>query len=256
LAICTLEKAMKSIPPLLLVAIMAVATLGVLSGIYALLTRERRRTMHEIEAEVSRRGWEFHLRQWLGDSTAFRIDGWSRNGLTWVLKTGPGSSDTYGWAVGLGLHFPRLVGEMDLAIFPREKGGGSSLLAFRLSHETQARVAAFSAVAANAAAFFRDARETPSGLPAFEPIYQILALQEGTSQNPIDAALAERILQWPAEAIAPKEVLAWRDPFGCHFHAHLPQTPNWTTITHFLAIAEDLCARLPAPVTTTAPRSF
>jgi hypothetical protein len=247
---------MKSIPPLVLMAIMAAATLGTLTGIYALLTRGRRRTVGEIKSEAIRRGWEFRIRRWFGDPTAFRIDGWSRNGPTWILKTGPNSSDNHGWSVGLGLHFASLGGEMDFAIVPREEGAGTGVHTLRLSPNAQARLAAFSSAAANAAGFFRDAGETFSGLPAFDTAYKILVLEQRIKQSPIDSALAQRVLNWPVEAIVPKEVLAWREPFGAHLHAHLPGTPNWATITHFLAIAEDLCARLPAPVTTSVSKSF
>jgi len=145
---------------------------------------------------------------------------------------------------------------MDFAVVPRERGGGSSLHTLRLSPSVQARVAAVSCAAANAAGFFRDAQEALSGLPAFDAAYHILVLAQRIKQSPIDAALAQRVLNWPAEAITPKEVLAWREPFGVHLHAHLPGTPNWATITYFLAIAEDLCARLPAPVATSAPPKF
>jgi hypothetical protein len=247
---------MKSIPPIALMVMMAAATLGVLMGLYSLLTRGRRRTVGEIKSEAIRRGWAFHLRRWLGDPTAFRINGWSRSGLTWILKTGPNSSDHHGWTVGLGLHFARLGGEMDFAVVPRIEGVGTGVHTLRLSPNVQARLAAFSSAAANAAGFFRDAGEASGGLPAFDAAYKILVLEQRITQSPIDSALAQRILNWPVEAIVPKEVLAWREPFGVHLHAHLPGTPNWATITHFLAIAEDLCARLPAPVATSVPRSF
>jgi len=248
---------MKSISPLLLLAVMAAVTLGVPLGLYALLTRRRRRTVSEIKSEASRRGWEFRLRRWLGDPTAFRIDGWTRSGVNWVLKTGVSSAENKGWTVRLGLHLARLGGEMDFAVFPREPDGHSlGNLASRLSPRMQARVAEFSPSAASAAGFLRDALDTPSGLPAFDATNRILTLANRFGQNPIDSALAERIMKWPADAIAPKEVLTWRDPFGVHLHAHLPGTPNWATITHFLAIAEDFCARLPTPVPTSAPNGF
>jgi hypothetical protein len=117
-------------------------------------------------------------------------------------------------------------------------------------------MAEFSATAASAGGFFRDAQETPSGLPSFDAAYQILSLTQRIPQVPIDAGLAERILKWPSDAVAPQEILAWRDSFGLHLHAHLPATPNWGTITHFVGIAQDFCARLPVPVMTGASKSF
>jgi hypothetical protein len=75
-------------------------------------------------------------------------------------------------------------------------------------------------------------------------------------QLPVDTALAGRILSWPADAIAPHSVLAWRDPFGLHIHARLPAAPNRATVTYFVSLAEDFCARIPAPAMSPAPSGF
>jgi len=242
---------------MLVLAIFAAVTLGIPLGLYALLTRGRRRTMREIKDEATQRGWEYHARRWLGDPTAFRINGWTPSGLNWILKSGGTDGDNRGWTVILGLRIPKLGGETDTAIFPRDSGRRDSvLLTTRLSPSMQARVAVFSGTVAGAVTFFEHAREFPSGLPAFDKACQILALPERVQEAPIDAALAERILHWPADTITGHSVLAWRDPFGLHFQARLPAPPNWATITYFLTLAEDLCARLPSPVPAPTPSGF
>ena len=134
--------------------------------------------------------------------------------------------------------------------------GVYAFLTTQLPPDVQARVAAFGGTATSAVGFFRDARELPSGLPAFDAAYQVLAFPQRVRQSPIDAALAERVLRWPADAVAAHSVLAWRDPFGFHFQARLPGAPNWASITYFLDLAEGLCARLPAPVPTPPPQGF
>ena len=54
--------------------------LALITLLYALTTRERRRTMREIREAVSKEGWRFRLRGWQGNPTAFRIDGASPEG--------------------------------------------------------------------------------------------------------------------------------------------------------------------------------
>jgi hypothetical protein len=213
--------------------------------------------MREIKEAASQRGWNYRLRRWLGDPTAFRIDGWTHSGLTWILETEATSDYHRGWTVLLGLRFPSLAGEVDLAVFPRDSDGrGSALLSPPLSPDVQAKVAAFSGTAASAAGFFRDAQALPSGFPAFDAAYQIMARPERVLQTPIDVALAERLLRWPADAIAPHSVLAWRDPFGLHFQARMPEPPNWASLAYFLSLAEDFSARLPAPAPSPSPRGI
>jgi hypothetical protein len=146
---------------------------------------------------------------------------------------------------------------VDFAVLPRDSAGRDSALAgSAVPPGVENRVAAVSGAAASAIGFFRDAREFPSGLPAFDAAYQALALPRHISQPPVDPALAGRILSWPADAIAPHSVLAWRDPFGFHIHARLPSTPNQATVTYFVALAEDFCARIPAPAMSPAPSGF
>jgi hypothetical protein len=213
--------------------------------------------MREIRATASERGWRYRLRHWRGNPTAVRIDGQTRSGLNWILTSENTSGYDRGWSVRLGLRIPALGGEVDFAVLPRDSDGCDSALAgCALPPGVENRVAALSGAVAGAIGFFRDAREFPSGLPAFDAAYQALALPRHISQPPVDPALAGRILSWPTDAIAPHSVLAWRDPFGFHIHARLPATPNQATITYFVALAEDFCARIPAPSISPAPSGF
>ena len=248
---------MKGFPAILIVALMLAVVLGLPLGLYALLTRGRRRSMREIREAASERGWQFRLRRWQGDPTAFRIEGRTGGGLAWILTSGGASGYDRGWSVRLALRFPSLGGEVDLAVLPREpERQDSRQITPHRSLEVWARVAAFSGTAASAVGFFRDARELPSGLPAFDTAYEVLALPGQSGRPPVDPALAQRILHWPADAIAPHSVLAWRDPFGLHLQARLPATPNVATVLYLVSLGEDLCPRVPAPAVPPAPRGF
>lgn len=247
---------MKGIPPIVIVAVMLAVVLGVPFGLYALLTRGRRRLTREIRAAASARGWKFRRRRWQGDPTAFRIEGWGSGG-NWVLQSGGAGETNRGSSVDLSLRFPALAGEVDVAVLPRDSTGhGGTLRAPHLSREAQARLASFSGTAASAAGFLRDAQEVPSGLPEFDAAYQVLAPPARVSPPPVDAALAQRLRHWSADALAPHSVLAWRDPFGFHVQARLPSTPDWATLTHFITLGEDFAARLPAPSGGSAPQGF
>jgi hypothetical protein len=244
-------------PPLVIVAGLFAVVLGVPFGLYALLTRGQRRTMREIRAGAAQHGWRYRLRRWQGNPTAFRIDGRTQSGLTWILTSGNTSGYDRGWSVRLGLRFPTFGGEVDFAVLPRDsKAHGSALLGSAIPPGVESRVAAFSGTAASAVGFFRDAQELPSGLAPFDAAYQILQLHQQLPNQPVDSALAERILHWPPDAIAPHSVLAWRDPFGFHLHARLPATPNWATISYFLGLADDLIARVPPAVISPTPQGF
>jgi len=244
-------------PLLVIVAAMFAAFLGLFFGLYALLTRGQRRTMREIRATACERGWRYRIRRWQGNPTAFRIDGQTPSGLNWIVTSGNTSGYDRGWSVQLGLRIPALGGEVDFAVLPRDSDGRDSALArSAVPPGVESRVAALSGAAASAIGFLRDAREFPSGLPAFDAAYQVLALPRRISKPPVDPALAGRILSWPADAIAPHSVLAWRDPFGFHIHARLPATPNQATVTYFVALAQDFCARIPAPAMSPAPTGF
>jgi hypothetical protein len=90
----------------------------------------------------------------------------------------------------------------------------------------------------------------PSGLAAFDAVYQVLAGPDYLHQPPVDASLAQRLLIFPADAIPPRSVLAWRDPFGFQMQARLPAPANWATVCHLVTVAEELCIRMPRPVTS------
>jgi len=119
------------------------------------------------------------------------------------------------WAVDLRLRFPTLGGEPDLTIQPRACEDPGPLPA--------------------------DAREQPAGHPAFDAAYRVIG------RPLIDSGFAERLLHWPADAVQPRSLLAWRDHDAFQFHAGLAAPPNWATVSHLAALAEDLTARLPAP---------
>jgi hypothetical protein len=248
---------MKSIPPLVIAAGLFAFVLGLAFGLYALLTRGQRRTMREIRAGASERGWRYRLRRWESNPTAFRIDGRTRAGLSWILTSGNTRGYDRGWVVGLNLRFPTLGGDADLAVRPRDdKGKGAAPLGPGMPPGLESRVAAWSGTLASIIGLYRDAQEVPSGLPAFDAAYQVLVLPRQFRRPPLDPGLAERFLHWPPDAIAPHSVRAWRDPFGFKLQARLPATPNWATVSYFLTLAEDFCSRLPAPITSPAPRGF
>jgi len=247
---------MKPFPQLWAFAGMFAIAFGVPLGLYILLTRGRRRLMRDIQSGASARGWKFRRKRWQGDPTAFRIDGWS-GGPPWVLNSGPSGGHDRGWSVRLGLRFPNLAGEVDVAVVPRDsRAPGTASMAQVLAPGTQARVASFSGTLASAIDFSRDAQELPTGLPEFDAAYRVLALP-GRIQRPLlDGPLAARLLHWPAETIAPHAVLAWRDPFGFHVQARLPAPPNWATVAYLVAASDDLSQRLPAAVGASAPQGL
>src|SRR5579863_10046233 len=209
---------MQSIPRLVIVAATFAVVLGLPFGLYWLLTRGQRRTMHQIRTGARRQGWRFRLRHWQGNPTAFRIDGRTRAALPWVLTSEDSGGYDRGWSVRLHQRFPALGGQVDLAILPRTpEEPGNRLPASPVPAGIESRIAAFSgSTAASAIGFLGHAREAPTGLAAF------------------DAALAERILNWPTDSTAPRSVLAWRDPFGFHFEARFPAQPNWAAVSYLL----------------------
>jgi hypothetical protein len=245
---CYPEQCMSPSPPLVIGALLAVV-LGVPFGLYALLTRAERRTTREIRLGASERGWRCRRRRWQGNPTALRIDGRTGSGITWVLTSSSAAGNARGWAAKLAVRFPSLAGEVDFALLPRgTTTQGSEVFAPGLSANVESRVAAFSGTLASAAHFFRNARELPSGLPAFDERYQMLGLPEQFQKSFVDAAFADRFLHWSTDAVAPHSVLAWRDPFGLHVEARLVAPANWRAVAYFTALTEDFCARMPAPV--------
>jgi hypothetical protein len=114
-------------------------------------------------------------------------------------------------------------------------------------------VAAFSGAIASGLEFFRNSRELPSGLAAFDAAYEVLVLPQQIQDSPVDAALGQRLMNWPANAIPPHSVLAWRDAFGLHLEARLPAPPTWGNASYLAAVGEELCARVPAPQGSAVP---
>lgn len=231
-------------PAIGVVVAVSAITLGVPLALYALLTRKRRAALREIRENSQSRGWKFRFRHWTGNPIAFRIEGHSRTGLSLVMKSGGSSGYEAGWNATLSLGFPELAGEPDVAVLPRS-AAGRDIAPRGVSPEMQARVEAFSGLAASAIRLLQEGKEMPSGLAAFDAVYRVLRL--GVSWQPlVDAKLAERIIAWPIEAYALHAMLAWRDPFGFYIQARLPAPPNWATISYVVDLADDLCARLPA----------
>jgi hypothetical protein len=245
---------MKSFPPLLIVAGFLLIFLGITAALYLMLTRGQRRTTREIRKSAARLGWRYRLRRWQGNPTAFRIDGQAASGLTWILSSGASSDNNQGWTVVLALRFPALGGRPDFAIMPRDRAGHGLPRGEAIPSAVESRIAALSGAAASEIAFLRDAKEWPSGLAAFDAGYQVLTTPPQILQAPVDPELAARILQWPADAVAPHSVLAWRDPFALHFRFRLPGPPNWSAVAYAVKLGEDLAARLPVPVMQAAPR--
>lgn len=242
------------IPPqqIAIAAGLAGVVLGAPFGVYLWLTRGQRRVAREIRAGCGRRGWRYRVRRWEGNPAAFRIDGRTPGGFDWILTSGNTSGYDRGWCADLDWRVPALGGEADFAMLPRD-GAGSAPAGQAIPPGMEAHVAAFSSALASEAAFFRTAQEFPSGLAGFDAAYRILALPGRLAQAPLDGALAERVIHWPADATAPHAVLAWREPSGFEIQARLPEPPNWAAVSHFVSLAADLSARLPAPQAPSSP---
>ena len=257
---------MSQMQRVLIVAVAFAITIGLPVGLYVLLTRGRRRAMREIRQGAEGQGWRYRLRHWQGNPTAFRIDGKTHSGLSWVMTSGSTRGYDKGWSTVLRLRVPILGGEVDLAVLPRgsghrsagdvllrESGHGSGASGEALTARAVARVAAFSGALASGLEFFQNSRELPSGLAAFDAAYEVLVLPQQIQQPPVDAALGQRLMNWPANAIAPHSVLAWRDAFGLHIEARLPAPPTWGNASYLAALGEELCARVPAPQSSPVP---
>jgi hypothetical protein len=244
---------MPNYQPFLVLALIAALTIGLPLALYALLTRKQRAAMHEIRDSARARGWSFRMRHWTGNPAACRLDGRSRSGLAIIIKTGSAGGYDPGWNATLTVRFPEMAGEPDVAILPRSAGRSSGITLRGVSPDIQAKVAAFSGLAASAIKLIREGKESPSGCAAFDKMYQVSSL--GVSwQSLVDARLAERIISWPNDIVALHTLLAWRDPFGFYLEARLPAPPNWATISYTMSLAEDLCARLPAGRTVAQPK--
>ena len=240
---------------LLVVVALFGTVLGLPFGLYALLTRGRRRAIGQIRREASLRGWQFGVRRWQGNPSAFRIRGRSSSGLDWILTSGGAADANQGWSVLLAVRVPALAGEMDLAILPRDAAGAAAqVLRAGLSHEFQDRIASVSGTLANAIGFSESAQEVPSGFSDFDAAYKVLILPTRIERSPINAERARRLLNWPPDALSPHSILIWRDSFGLHVQARLRATPTWPTISYLVGLVEQLCAQLPASATRPEPK--
>lgn len=242
---------MNAVPHIVIVAALFLIVVGVPLGLYALLTRGQRRTICAIRAGASQQGWTYRRRRWIGDPTAFQI-----TAPAWIMKSGPAGAYDRGWTVRLGITFPALAGKPDFAIAPREPGSKSlSSLASSMPSNVEARIAGFSEVLAGEAEFYREAQEIHTGVPAFDAAYLLLALGR-LRESPITPALAQRMLGWPADAVQPHSMLAWRDPYGLHLQARLPGPPNWHSVSYVVSLGEELASHLPASVSAPPPHTL
>lgn len=244
---------MNRIPPLLALVAFAAVTLGVPFGLYALLTRGRRRMMREIRRGAEVRGWRYRLRRWQGNPTAFRIDGSAGSGLPWTIASGGTRGYDRGWTCVLELRVPQLGGQVDFAILPRDPTLQQKTIGGAISPSGEARVAKFSSLISSGLEFLKNARELPSGLAEFDRAYEILVLPQQFSRSPLDAALAQKFLHWPTDAVAPHSVLAWRQAFGFCLDARLPGPANWRNVEYLASLAEEICPRMAAPLVSATP---
>ena len=243
-----------------LVCGMFLVVIGLPVGLYRLLTRSQRRFVREIRQHAEQRRWTFHKRQWTGSPTDVRIEGQTASGIKWILTTKGSGASNRGWSVGLHQRFPSLAGETDVAIALRDSidarlrvSGSIGGKNVALSSHSPSKIAAFSGTAAGVLKFFEEAQEVASGNAAFDKTYRVLMIPDKSQKKPVDPALADSIINWPASGVAVHSTLFWRDPFGFHAEAGLVAQPNWATIEHLVAISEALIERIPQSVPTAAP---
>lgn len=244
---------MNAVPHVVIAAVVILVVLGIPFGLYALLTRVQRRVTREIRSAARQQGWSYRRRRWIGDPTAFRIEGRAASGLMWITTSEPAGGYDQGWTVRLGVRFPALGGKEDFALDPREpRTPIAAASASAISKSMDSRIAAFSQVLADEMEFHREGGELLSGVPAFDATYRILGLPSQLRASPVTPALAARMLNWPGEAVQPHSMLSWRDPFGFHFQARLPGPPNWAAVYQVVSIAEELASLMPPPISSPA----
>jgi hypothetical protein len=242
---------LRSVPQIVILGGFVAICLGVPISLYALSTMDQRKAAREIRRGVEMRGWRYKSR-----SGGFRIEGSTGagsalSGVTWVMTSGNSGAGEMRWSCELDLHFPALGGETDVAILPRD---GKPLSRVTLSPGREERIAQWSGMLAGAVRFLQDAHEVTSGVAGFDAAYEVRARQP--SHAPVDAALAERILHWPAEAVAPHFMVVWRDPFGFNCNARLPGPPNWATVAWLAGVGADCAARLPVAAAAPLPSGW
>ena len=223
---------------MVLVAGAAAVTFGVLAGFYRFLTADLRRATREIRLGAAARGWRYR-----SIAGSFRIES-----ATWTMMSSGSGEGERRWAAELNMRFPGLGGETDLAIVPRD---GKSLFTAAVPAGVEAGIARFSGTLAGAARFLREAHEVPSGVAEFDAAYEVRVRGDGLA--PVDAALAGRILDRPADAVAVHSMIAWRDPFGFHCNARLAGPPEWAIVDWLVEVGEECAGRLPAAVSGAAP---
>ena len=154
------------------------------------------------------------------------------------------------WSAELNLRFRTLGGETDIALTPRD----GKPLPRPLPPAVEARIGRFSGKLAGTSKFLRESQEAPTGMAEFDALYELRATPD--ARNAVNAALAEHILHCPADAVTPHSVVAWRDPFGFHFHTRLPVDPNWVTVAWLAGSGEEFVSRLPAVVAAPVPSGW
>lgn len=202
----------------------AVAIAGSVA-LYLFLARERVQLLREIRASADRHEWTFSLGRGYRDPAAFRIQGETFSGLPWNLRTDGSSGYHHRCSLRMELTFPTLRGKSDLVVAPRDERWEAVISTPSLP----------------------EAREFPSGLADFDAEYKVLAAPRQVAGPPVSPVLAQRIVKWPKNAVAPNPVAAWRDQSGFHVEAHLSRMSNWATIEYLLSLGEDMCAQLPTP---------
>jgi hypothetical protein len=230
-------------PPLLLVALMAAAMFGLISGLYRFLTRRQREIVQEIRDHAEQNGWQYHKRRWSGNPTTFRIEGHNSSGVPWVLKSAGAGDNAHGWSMELTVRYPTVAGETDVAIIPRDEKHTRAALA--ASAQAESWVSRVSQTLAGAVHFISHSQESPSGFEPFDYAYQVLLVPESSRKPLVDSALAKKWLNWPGDSVPVHSLLAWRDPFGFVVEARVVGPANWATVSYLLDLGEELVRRMP-----------
>ena len=165
------------IPPLVALIGLIVIVFGPMGALYLLFTRDQRRNVREIRNAAAARGWRYRVRHSRGNPSAFGLDGATANGIAWVFTTGNSSEGTHDWSTEATIKFAALGGEPDFAIMPRGTQRGLPDGSFPLLDT--------------------EAREFPSGEPAFDDLYQVFALPHRFAKQPVDRAFAKRMVACP-----------------------------------------------------------
>ena len=232
----------------------AVGIFALMTMLYVWLTADRRRAMHEIRQQVEMRGWRFRTRHWMGNPTAFRIEGRSAAGWAWVAKTESAGESQQGWTEKLTINVPELAGAFDFVLIPRgPRDPDLAGIVQGVSPAVKDRIAGWSGLTADAMRWAEECADAPTGWPDFDAAYKVM-IKPGHG-SPLNGAMAQRMQQWPPSAVRAKQVLAWRGPYGLHFEARLPSPANWGTVEHATALADELAGRLPPAEIAVAPKA-